>query len=539
MIVGAITAMLVLSAVVLIVVLGPHNTRPYDLAIAVSPGSGTTLTTFAFTAEVSDHEDPTSAIRVRWDWDNDSVWDTPFSTDKVATHKFLVQGNYTVRMDARDTGNLTANVTRAVLVRPPPPPLRVGTVLSTSGSLSAFGASQQLATDMAVAEINAQGGALEQPVQIIHADDQTSPAEAAQAALALVQSRNVTAIVGATGSGMCASILPYAISNQVMEVAPSCTSPIFSNVSLTGGWFARTAASDALQGPVAAEYAFVNLSWRSAAVIAIDNPYGFALSSTFADVFTRLGASITVKEVVPSAQTSYAAYLQAVFSYGTPDGIFLAAYTDTGTQLLEDWWANHAAWPTHWLFSDGLYDQMFITTLASHGLNVTDFRGTSPAAYAGLEPPRYSAWAASYAARFGAAPMLFAANAYDAVYLIALAAQTAESATGAAIRSELRAVATPSGTVITPGNWSLALHEIEAGHDIDYEGASGSVNLNAMGDVPTAQIVWGVNASNRLETVDYFAEDAVVAISLDATVHVVLLAATSPVAAPAVREFCR
>lgn len=489
------------------------NTPPYGLAISVTPAHPDNATTVTFTATVYDREDSASALQVRWAWQASGSWDTGWATAKTVPHRFPVPGNYSIGMEAMDTGGLTASTTTNLSValahRPPPPALRIGTVLSISGALGAFGQGQQNGVDMAVGEINAAGGVQGQPVQVFHMDDQTNPATAANAANTLITTDHVDAIIGATGSGMCSAIVPYAQGNAVVEVSPSCTNPLFSNLTLTGGWFFRTVPSDALQGVVGAHFAYANRSWRNVSIIAIDNAYGQDTASTFAAEFTSLGGRIFIKEIVPQAQPSYSSYLQTVFSAGTPDAIYFIGYSPDGVQLLKDWWANRASWPTQWLFSEGVYDPYFINSLVTAGVNVSAFEGTSPALYAGWTPPAYGPWAARYANLYGPQPTLFAANAYDAAYLVALAAEAAGNVSGPAIRAHIAAVAGPPGTVIGPGGWSSALTAIGAHQDINYEGASGDVNLNAAGDVPTSYIIWAVNASNQLYTLLFFPESLV------------------------------
>src|SRR5207249_264340 len=81
-------------------------------------------------------------------------------------------------------------------------------------------------------------------------DDSTDPSYAASDATTLVSQDHVDAIIGATGSGMCAAILPVAKLNGVFELSPSCTCAAFTDLSYTGGWFGRTAPSDELQAVV-------------------------------------------------------------------------------------------------------------------------------------------------------------------------------------------------------------------------------------------------------------------------------------------------
>jgi len=58
--------------------------------VFVAPG-----TTVTFDASgVSDPDDPAIMLAVRWDWQNDGVWDTVWSTDKTASHQFTAAGSY-------------------------------------------------------------------------------------------------------------------------------------------------------------------------------------------------------------------------------------------------------------------------------------------------------------------------------------------------------------------------------------------------------------------------------------------------------------
>src|SRR2546421_3869693 len=89
-----------------------------------SPKTGNVSTTFSFTATVSDDHDPPGSIQVRWDWTNDGTWDTSWATTKTAQHKLASAGNYTVVVQAMDTGGLTTRASHVVSVTalPPPPP---------------------------------------------------------------------------------------------------------------------------------------------------------------------------------------------------------------------------------------------------------------------------------------------------------------------------------------------------------------------------------------------------------------------------------
>lgn len=92
------------------------NTIPSS-SFNISPESGTTGTYFTMDASASnDNEDATEVLQVRWDFENDGVWDIDYSTEKIINHQFTQSGNYTIKMEVIDTGGLTNETTQTVEV---------------------------------------------------------------------------------------------------------------------------------------------------------------------------------------------------------------------------------------------------------------------------------------------------------------------------------------------------------------------------------------------------------------------------------------
>lgn len=91
-------------------------------SFVVAPITGTSSTLFAFDASgSSDQDDGTDALEARWDWENDGVWDTSWTTSKTATHVYSVDSTYTVALQVRDPDGLDASTTRQVVVESVPP----------------------------------------------------------------------------------------------------------------------------------------------------------------------------------------------------------------------------------------------------------------------------------------------------------------------------------------------------------------------------------------------------------------------------------
>ena len=94
---------------------------------------------------------------------------------------------------------------------------------------------------------------------------------------------------------------------------------------------------------------------------------------------------------------------------------------------------------------------------------------------------------------------------YDATVALALAAEAAGRLDGAAIRDGLRAIDGGPGTVASAGPQGIAdaLRILAEGGAIDYEGASGTTDWDANGDLRSGHIGIGrFTEDERIEEVD-------------------------------------
>jgi len=211
------------------------------------------------------------------------------------------------------------------------------------------------------------------------------------------------------------------------------------------------------------------------------------------------------------ALADYSSNLQTVFA-SNPQAVYFIAFTDEGLTIMKQWQQGLSAntgWDRKWVFAEGLKSQLLMDQLRdpSVGVDVTKIQGTNPVTGFGSV---YASFESQYKARFfGQTPVLYTDNAYDAAYVIALAAQKAGAVDGASIKAQIPSVATPPGTVIKPGEWSKAMTELAAGRDIDWEGAAGSENFDANGDVTGPYEIWGVNSTFQLYRVAFIPESLI------------------------------
>jgi len=85
-------------------------------------------------------------------------------------------------------------------------PIKIGAILSLTGTYAALGASEKNALDLEVKRINDSGGIDGRPIEVIIEDDATDEAKAVAAASKLIEQDRVAAILGATGTGQSMAI---------------------------------------------------------------------------------------------------------------------------------------------------------------------------------------------------------------------------------------------------------------------------------------------------------------------------------------------
>jgi len=369
-------------------------------------------------------------------------------------------------------------------------PLKIGILVSYTGDLSDFGPAHENSAKLAVKEINAAGGVLGQPIEVVTGDDGTDPSQGATEATRLVEVENVDVILGALSSGVTLQIAESVTGpSGVLQISPASTSPGLTEANDSDFLF-RTTISDAAQGVVLAQLAS-DLGLTSVCNLYINNAYGEGLSDSFTAAFEALGGTITAAVSHESEAPTYATELGDCTA-GGPEALAAIAYPESAGVFLRE--AVEAGSVDTFLFVDGTKSSDMIADLG--WANFDGMNGTAPSA---LDLPTGAAFEAAYSAEYGETPPLpFMREMYDAVYLSALAAESAGSTDPTAIRDALRDVANPEGDVVNPGTegFTAALAAIEAGNDINYEGAAGPVDLDANGDVLIGAIeTWHVDAA--------------------------------------------
>jgi branched-chain amino acid transport system substrate-binding protein len=348
-----------------------------------------------------------------------------------------------------------------------------------------------------VKEINAAGGVLGQPIEVVTGDTGTDPSQGATEATRLVEVENVNAILGALSSGVTLQVAESVTGpGHILEISEASTSPGLTTANDNDFLF-RTTISDAAQGVVLAKLAG-DLGLTKVCNMYINNAYGEGLSDSFTKAFEDAGGTITAAVPHESEQATYASELSTCTA-DAPEALTAIAYPESAGVFLRE--SVEAGDVNTYLFVDGTKSEDMFKDLGWE--NFDGMHGTAPSA---LDLPTGKTFEDAYAAEYGETPPLpFMREIYDAVYLVALAAEKAGSTDSTAIRDALRDVANPPGETVNPGSegWTQALADIDAGTDINYEGAAGPVDLDENGDVLIGAIeTWHVDAAKKTLVTD-------------------------------------
>ena len=399
-----------------------------------------------------------------------------------------------VEVETTEAPATTEAPTTTAAPAPASDPLILASLMPLSGDLASLGPGIALGAALAVEQINAAGGINGQPVQLIEGDSGCDGA-VALTSLNDVIAQGAQGVMGAACSGTSLAILDTAIAAEVVMVSPSNTSPQFTKIDKKG-FYARTAPSDLLQGDVLASL-LVDDGVQTVSIISRADSYGRGLAEATAAAFEAAGG--TVKTIVYHATdaSEFTSEVTAV-GIGAPDSIVGILFPETGCGVLQPAF-EQGLLDTPWYMTDGVKDAG-LASLCGLGTALDGFKGTAPGSAAGEAKDAFEAAYAEVSAD-GSPTFIFAPQAYDAVMLMAISA-AANGVTGPEIASGL--VAASSGGEKCIGVACIAL--AADGVDVDYVGASGEIELNAVGDTTAATYdIWTTEGDTNpvLKSVDF------------------------------------
>ena len=326
----------------------------------------------------------------------------------------------------------------------------IGALISETGAAAGYGDSVRKGLDLAVEEINADGGFGGKSFELIYRDDQTSAQVGQDMVADLIATHDVGIIIGAVSSSVTLAVAPMCEEEKVVLLSPTASTP---DITKAGFYIFRNYPSDILEGTAMANFAR-DLGVERMAIFAVANEFGDGLKAVFAPEFESRFRKIVATIDFPEGQAAELADQIGELTAENPDGIYIVGYLEDVASIVQQ-------------VRDAGLESVILTTSSIGAVDLVEMVG--PAAESVVLPRSSSfdpesdeanvkAFVAAYREKYGEDPDDFAAHGYDSAKLLLVAMETRGSSHPDDVKFGLGAIT-------------------------DYAGASGRVSIDEHGDV--------------------------------------------------------
>jgi ABC-type branched-subunit amino acid transport system substrate-binding protein len=366
--------------------------------------------------------------------------------------------------------------------------LNIGSLLPQTGDLAFLGPPEFAGVDLAIQEINDAGGVFGQEVGSFKADSGDGTPDIAGASVDNLLNDNVDVIIGAAASGVSLSVIDKITGAGVVHFSPANTAAAFDTYDDKGLYF-RTAPSDRLQGQVLGNMA-VEDGHTNVAIMARQDAYGEGLAEQTRTTLEEKGATVSEFILYSADAQNFTAEVNKVAA-SNPDAIVLIAFNET-TKIIPQFISKGVGPKDVQLyFVDGN-----MADYSGENFDLEGVKGTFPA------PGEVDE---SFNDRLleidpDLKDFTYGPQSYDAVMMSALAAIAAGDDSGEAIASKIVEISKDGEQCST---FEECRDLLEAGEEIDYEGASGPCDLNDTGSPNKATIgIQEYGKNNKYKQID-------------------------------------
>jgi branched-chain amino acid transport system substrate-binding protein len=206
--------------------------------------------------------------------------------------------------------------------------LIIGMIAPLSGGLTALGLGMRNSAQLAVDQANEACTVAGYELRFQPEDDQATPQVAGQAATLLASDPNVVGVIGTLNSSTGQTVQPILNERSITMISPANTGPALTlGENFTDSPqrpfdnYFRTATTDLVQGPFAANYLVQTEGRQRIAVIDDGKTYGANLAEQFALQAEELGAEIVARERVGERDTDFSGVITAIRG-ANPDAVY-------------------------------------------------------------------------------------------------------------------------------------------------------------------------------------------------------------------------
>ena len=294
---------------------------------------------------------------------------------------------------------------------------KIGGIGPITGDAAVYGIAVQRGAELAVEEINAAGGINGMTVEFSMEDD-VSDEETAVNAYNALKDWGMQMLLGTVTSAPCIAVVAETADDNMFQLTPSGTA--VECLGDAGNAF-RVCFSDPSQGTVSADYIAENsLGEKIGVIYNSSDTYSTGIYESFAAEAESLGLNIVAEEAFTAdSKSDFSVQLQKCKDAGA-DLMFLPIYYQEASLILQQ--ADKIGFAPTFFGVDGMDGVLgvenFDTSLAEGVMLLTPF-------FVNSEEENVKSFVSGYEETYGETPIQFAADAYDGIYAIKLAAEQA------------------------------------------------------------------------------------------------------------------
>jgi len=339
--------------------------------------------------------------------------------------------------------------------------IKIGHIGPLTGFAASYGEQERQGIDIAVEEINANGGVKGKKLIVIHEDDQLDTTIATNALNKLITVDKAPAVIGEISSSTTLALAPIAERNKVVLIAHVSNS---DKISSSGDYIFRIYPTNALEAKKLVEIAS-SLNLTDCAIIYINNDFGAELAQRINNEFTWTGSAILVSEGYNPDATDFRTQLTKI-KEKSPQAIFLIGLPQESGIILKQ--ARELGIKSRFIASDTFNDPKIIEVAgnASEGV-IFPYPSNG-------DPARFKQFSGKIKSKYGddIAVTIVTSMAYDATNVLAAAMENG----------------------FTGNEIKAGLYEIK-----DYPGVTGNITFDKNGDVISRLFILKIVRNGKFE----------------------------------------
>ena len=361
--------------------------------------------------------------------------------------------------------------------------LKLGTALPLTGNLAFLGPPEEAGVALAIKDINEAAKGI--TIEATLGDSGDTDNTAYDPEIPRLLNAGVEAVIGAASSGTSLQFIDRLVAECVIQFSPANTSAALTTYEDKGLYF-RTAPSDVLQGEVLGNL-IAEDGHQKISMIVLNDSYGTGLAEFVTAAFTAAGGEVLAAPTYNTGDTNFTSQIAEALA-GGPDAIVLITFDEVRTIVPE----LVAQFPGDKLyFVDGNLTNYSPEKDGFPAGTLEGAKGTYPGVNESKIGDFIKRMDENWQAQGNAALELnaYGPESYDAVVLLALAALEARSTEGANMSVKLQEVSGGSGNGQKCTSFAECADIINAGGTADYDGPSGNVTFNELGDPTDGNIL--------------------------------------------------